>query len=121
MTHVIVGIQGIFISKVNPGGAADKAGLTVADKLLSVSKHQLIDCDCVCLSVIVSVQRGILDKVPWCLALLEIWNYFPLEILEIYKVSFKFVGLVDEFACVFVVNIIYSSYISELWIQNILR
>lgn len=29
--------QGIFISKVNPGGCADKARLQVGDKLLSVS------------------------------------------------------------------------------------
>jgi len=35
----ILGFQGIFISKVNAGGAAEKAGVAVYDKLLSVSKH----------------------------------------------------------------------------------
>lgn len=36
-------LQGIFISKVNPGGAADKAGVAVTDKLLSVSEDWLIN------------------------------------------------------------------------------
>ena len=42
-----VSLQGIFISKVNAGGAADKAGLAVADKLLSVSEAEFITTWCI--------------------------------------------------------------------------
>jgi len=61
-----------------------------------------------------SAYSPLFIQFPGCLTLMEIleiyWNnYFLLEMLEIYKVCWKFSGLV----CTFVVNISYNSCISH--------
>ena len=56
--------QGIFISDIQPGSAAESAGLTVGDMILSVNEEELVgaDYDTVRENVTISQQKQFHSK-----------------------------------------------------------
>lgn len=43
-TNMFISFQGIFISRVNKGGASEKAGIHVGDRLLEVGGESFFSC-----------------------------------------------------------------------------